>query len=160
MQIFESAKLQLIRTRLVKKGETVAVGESVTAGMLQLSLSEAEFASQFFQGGITAYNLGQKVKLLNIEPIHAEACNCVSPQVAAELAKGVAVLFGCQWGIGVTGFATPVPESDNKIFAHYSIYKNGKPKKSGKLNGKGKNPFEVQVYYVQRILDEFLRQLV
>lgn len=46
-----------IKTILIERKQTVAVAESVTAGLLQVRLSLAENAREFFQGGITAYNV-------------------------------------------------------------------------------------------------------
>ena len=56
---------------LIKKKNTIAVAESVTAGNLQAVFSLAKDATAFFQGGITAYNIGQKCRHLLVEPTHA-----------------------------------------------------------------------------------------
>ncbi|MFW2135958.1 CinA family protein [Chryseobacterium sp. TY4] len=50
---------------------------------------------------------------------------CVFKEVADEMALNVSSLFNTDWGISLTGYATPVKESDQKIFAHFSFtYKN------------------------------------
>ena len=49
-----------IKNILIDRGETIAVAESLTSGHLQVALASAENASEFFQGGITVYNLGQR----------------------------------------------------------------------------------------------------
>ena len=152
MEAFNKKDLDSIGEYLKKKKETIAAAESVTAGALQLALSSVSDASLFFQGGLTAYNLGQKHKHLQVEPLHAESVNSVSQRVATEMALGVAQLFSSDWGIGITGYSSPVPESGNKLFAYYSIVYKGKRKGSGKIvPGKG-NPLEIQVYYVNVIL--------
>ena len=71
MEIFNNKDLEYIGKILKKKKETLAIAESVTAGVLQFALASITDASQFFQGGITAYNLGQKCRHLLVEPIHA-----------------------------------------------------------------------------------------
>ena len=91
--MYDQKIIDTIRDRLTKKGQSIAVAESVTAGHLQVALASAENASKFFQGGMTTYNLGQKVKHLSIEPIHAQSCNCVSAQVAEQMALQIATLF-------------------------------------------------------------------
>jgi PncC family amidohydrolase len=160
MILYNSIKLEQIRQLLTRREETIAVAESVTAGFLQAALSQAEEASSFFQGGITVYNLGQKYRHLKVEPIHAQFTNCVSSKVAAKMAIEVCSLFGCQWGLAITGYATPVPESAHKIFAFYAIAKNGKPVKQGKISGpKGKEAFEVQQYFLTKVLDQLLEQV-
>ena len=45
---------------------TLAVAESVTAGHVQARVSAVAGASNFFLGGVTAYTLEQKVKLLGV----------------------------------------------------------------------------------------------
>jgi nicotinamide mononucleotide (NMN) deamidase PncC len=91
-----------------------------------------------------------------VEPIHAEACNCVSQEVSKQMALNVCELFNSDWGIGVTGYATPVPESGDKIFAFFSIGHKGKIVSHGKIApGKGE-PFIIQLKYVQTILDRLI----
>ncbi|ASZ10590.1 nicotinamide-nucleotide amidohydrolase family protein [Chitinophaga pendula] len=110
----------------IRNNLTIATAESVTAGQLQLSFSIMDGAVQFFQGGITAYNIGQKVKHLQVEPIHAGACNCVSEQVAQEMALHVCSLFNSSVGIAITGYAASVPELNiQEIFAYYAIVCRG-----------------------------------
>lgn len=81
--------LERIKTYMLAHTETLAVAESVTSGCLQAALSLAEDATRFFQGGITAYNLGRKARHLKIDPIHAQEANCVSEKVAIEMAEQV-----------------------------------------------------------------------
>lgn len=101
-QLAESLKEKMVELHL-----TMAVAESVTAGHIQALLSLAPGAFGYFQGGVTAYNLGQKAKLLGIDPIHAEEINCVSEKVAKEMAKGVCRLFSSDYGLGITGYVSP-----------------------------------------------------
>ncbi len=46
--------------------ETISIAESVTSGCLQLAFSQMPNASLFYNGGITAYTLPEKVKLLKV----------------------------------------------------------------------------------------------
>lgn len=50
-------------------------------------------AAQFYQGGIMAYNIGQKYRHLFVEPIHAGICNCVSEKIAREMALNSCKMF-------------------------------------------------------------------
>jgi len=141
-----------IKEHLVANHETIAVAESVTAGQLQFQLSQAAGAEEFFQGGITTYNIGQKCMHLNVEPIHAKACNCVSERVATEMALNVCSLFRSDWGIGVTGYATPVPESGNKLFCYFAIVHNGKLRHAGKLSPEHSTPANIQRWYAIQVI--------
>ena len=155
MDLFEKKILDLISRKLLKRGETIAIAESVTSGLLQFAFSQMPDAAKFFQGGITSYNLGQKFKHLNVEPIHAQECNCVSEQVAIQMAKSIVEKFRSDWSIGVTGYATPVPESGNKLFCYYSIAFREKIKSSGRISHRKADPATVQLSYVKTLLKKF-----
>lgn len=145
-----------IKNILLEKNHTIAVAESVTAGHLQVAFASAENASQFFQGGITAYNLGQKARHLKIEPIHAERCNCVSEKIAMTMAHEVTVLFSSDWGIAITGYAAPMPEcSIVELFAHYAISFRRTLAKVETIHAINEHPMNVQAFYVNRILATF-----
>ena len=133
--------------------KTIAVAESVTAGNIQAALSLAKNASMFFQGGITTYNLGHKCRHLNIDPIHALQCNCVSEIIADQMARKVCELFLADYGIGITGFASLVPEENiNELFAFISIALNGKIVSSQRIEAKGQMPNDVQIYYANEAI--------
>ena len=152
VQLFNSVIIQKIRDGLISGQETIAVAESVTSGLLQFALSQAENAAEFYQGGITAYNVGQKSRHLIVEPIHALALNSVSEKVAGEMALNVCSLFTSDWGIGITGYASPVPESENKLFAWYAIARHGNIVISKKISPKKNEPFRIQQLYVTDVL--------
>ena len=156
------AEINYIHDHCCAKGLTIAVAESVTAGRLQALFSKATGATQFFQGGITAYNTGQKTKHLQIEPIHALACNAVSPQVAAEMSQGVCAMFNSNVGIGVTGYAAPLPEINvHEPFAFFAISCKGEVVLTQKLVPVAHEPEEVVQEYAQQILHacyQYLRQ--
>lgn len=148
-----------VREGLLGKNKTIATAESVTSGLLQYAFSTIPDASQFFQGGLTAFNLAQKAKHLNVEPIHAQAVNCVSIKVAKEMAMHCCELFLSNWGLGITGYASPVPESDNKCFAYFAIAFEGKIMVSGCLEPKNTEPTKIQEEYVLSMLSELQKLL-
>lgn len=157
--LIEASVVNGIKESLVAKGETLSVAESVTSGLLQVAISQALEASKFFQGGITAYNLGQKYKHLNVDPVHAQNCNCISGEVARQMALNTCTLFRSDWGIGVTGYAAHDPKDEADLFAHYAVAHRGEIVKEDKLNAPDTEPYEVQLFYVRNIL-EALRGLV
>jgi len=152
--------INAIGKTLIRKKETIAVAESVTAGHLQAALSLAENARRFFHGGVVAYNLGQKVTLLHVDSIHAEECNCVSAPVATQMARGISALFNSTIGVAITGYAAPVPEYGiEKLFAHYSIVRNNKIMRQGIIREENQNPLHVQLAYVDTILHQLKKVL-
>jgi PncC family amidohydrolase len=141
---------------LQHKHETLAVAESVTAGQLQVAFSLAEGATQVFQGGITAYNIGQKSRHLLIDPIHAGNHNCVSEKVADQMAAHVVSLFSADWGIAITGYASPVPEENiHELFAHYAIYYRNKFVKHERITSPNNDPLRVRLHFTNAVLKKF-----
>lgn len=84
---------------------TLAVGESLTVGHVQARIGEISGASAFFRGGVTAYSLEQKVRLLGVDRATAERVNCVSAEIAEQMARGVCALFDVDVGVATTGYA-------------------------------------------------------
>jgi len=155
--LYNQEDIKKIRDFMLAKRYTLAVAESVTSGHLQVAMSTAEDASIFFQGGITTYNIHQKYVQLHIDPTHAISCNCVSSQVSEEMAENVCKLFGSDWGIGITGYATPVPSDPSMpLYALASIAFKGRAIKTDVLIAESEDPFSVQVEYVNKILENSL----
>ncbi len=157
MKLFDQKSLDEIGKKMLKKKETIAIAESVTSGLLQFSFSTVKDASRFFQGGITAFNIGQKFKHLQVDPVHALAVNSVSQQVAEEMAKEVCNQFKSTWGIGITGYATPERSSRNKVFAFYAISYRGKINAKGKINIAKAEPMDVQLYFANKTIGKLLQ---
>lgn len=154
--MYNKENIDCIKDKMLIRKHTIAVAESVTSGHLQAALSLAENAGLFYQGGITAYNIGQKCRHLNIEPIQAQACNCISEKVAVDMALNVSSFFLSDWGIGVTGYATPDPGNNiEQLFAIYSIAFRGKIIHTYKVLSETRSPLEVQVFYVNKIIEHF-----
>ncbi len=145
---------------LITSKQTIAVAESVTAGHLQTCLSLADKALDFFQGGITAYNIGQKTKHLGVNPIHALATNCVSEKIAGEMAKNVALVFNSDWGIGITGYASPVPEKNiEELFACFAITLHQQIIILETVTAVKQSPLNARLFYSKVVLEKLLAAL-
>ena len=158
MNIFDIQTVNRISRLLQDRKQTVAVAESCTSGLIQNAFSQAKNATLIFQGGITAYNLGQKTKQLNINPIMAENCNSVSKEVSEKMAMEVAPKFNAELGLAITGYAEPVPELDIKTcYAFIALAENGKIVLSKKIMGDtAKSMFENQCIFVGKTLVHLL----
>lgn len=154
--MYNEADISQIRNYMVGHHHTLAVAESVTAGHLQAALSLAAEATLFFQGGITTYNLGQKARHLNINPIHAMSCNSVSEQVAREMASHTCSLFSSDWSLAITGYAAPMPELGvNDLYAFFAIAFRGKVLSVAKIESSQGAVYDVQVHYATEVLKAF-----
>jgi PncC family amidohydrolase len=118
---FQQNLLEYISNSLININQTVSVAESVTSGLLQLAFSQMPNASLFYKGGMTTYTLSEKVKFLNVDRIEAKENHCVSRNIADTMALNVAKSFETDWGIAVTGYATPVRNSGFKVFSFFSF---------------------------------------
>lgn len=110
-----------LKDTLIAHGKTVSVAESLTGGRVQYLMSSTNGSSGFFVGGVTAYNIDQKVNILKVDRENASKCDCVSEQTAVEMAAGVQQLMGSDYSISTTGFSVP---NDNVPipYAYISIY--------------------------------------
>ena len=110
-----------LRRHMVALNKSLAVAESLTCGHLQAILGSASGASDFFHGGVTAYNLDQKVRHLGVDRTHAEAVDCVSERVATEMARGCCDLFDADYGVSTTGYAEPT-DNGEPPYAYTAIW--------------------------------------
>ncbi len=85
---------------------SLAMAESMTCGLLQDRVGAISGASAFFRGGITAYTIDQKVRHLGVDRA-AAACDCVSADVAGQMALGACTLFDSDVAVATTGYAEP-----------------------------------------------------
>ena len=158
--MYNDQVISAIRDYMISNGQTVAVAESVTSGHLQAALSLASEASKFFHGGITAYNLGQKARHLHVNPIHATSCNSVSEAVADEMALNTLTLFSSDWSVGITGYASPMPDLGiHTLFAFYSIAFRREIVRRGKLESVKEAAYDVQVDFANQVLSQLNCQL-
>jgi nicotinamide-nucleotide amidase len=156
--LYDEGKINAIKEYLTKKRHTLAVAESVTSGHLQAAFSLAQQASDYFQGGITAYNAGQKTRHLNIEPINALKSDCVSDGVARQMAIQVSNMFLSDYGISITGYAVKVPEQGIKaLFAYCAIAFQGNIILEKKLTSNKEEGVAVQLDYTAQVIDALFK---
>ncbi|GAB0157794.1 hypothetical protein CHRYSEOSP005_30800 [Chryseobacterium sp. Alg-005] len=157
---FQKNLLEYISQSLMTTDETISIAESVTSGLLQLAFSQMPNASMFYKGGITAYSLPEKVRLLNVDRSEAEECDCVSENIAETMALNVAKLFKTDWSIATTGYCTPIRNSSYKIFAYFSFAYKGEIVLTKKLELHPKTQaLNAQLYYTEFILGCFKSEM-
>lgn len=92
---------------LLEAGQTLAVAESCTGGGIGSVLTEIPGSSNYFLGGIIAYDNRIKAELLNVSKEDLDRFGAVSDPVAKQMAAGVAKSLGSDWGLSITGIAGP-----------------------------------------------------
>lgn len=88
---------------------TVSAAESVTGGAVCAALSQQPGSSRTFLGGVVAYTVPAKIRLLGLDPELLAAVGPVHPHVAAGMAGAVARLTGSAVAVSTTGVAGPEP---------------------------------------------------
>ena len=99
--------------QLVARGETVAVAESLTGGLLGATITAVPGVSATFRGGVTAYATELKSALLGVDPGLLARRGAVDPEVAAAMAAGVRARLQATYGVATTGVAGPDPQDDH-----------------------------------------------
>ncbi|MDH6097633.1 competence/damage-inducible protein A [Anabaenopsis sp. FSS-46] len=96
------------------KTETISVAESCTGGGLGQMLTDISGSSDYFWGGVIAYDNSAKVKLLGVNPEDLDKFGAVSATVAEQMAMGVKNRLSTTWGLSITGIAGPTGGTDTK----------------------------------------------
>ncbi len=100
---------------LVARGETLAVAESLTGGLVAAELTAVPGASKAFRGSVTAYATELKERILGVDAGLLAGRGAVDPEVAWQMAEGVRTAFGAHWGIATTGVAGPEPQDGQPV---------------------------------------------
>jgi nicotinamide-nucleotide amidase len=99
---------------LAECGQTLAVAESCTGGMISARLTDIPGSSDYFERGVVSYSNEAKISLLDVSPNVIEAHGAVSAETAVAMAEGVRWLAQTTFGLAVTGIAGPGGGTDEK----------------------------------------------
>lgn len=101
------ASAAVLVARLTAAGETVAVAESLTGGLVAAALTDVAGASVVVRGGVVAYATDLKARLLGVDEVLLAQAGAVDAGVAEQMASGVRSLMGATYGLATTGVAGP-----------------------------------------------------
>lgn len=93
--------------RLKARGETVAVAESSSGGLVSAALLAVSGASKYFLGGAVVYTPKARVMLMEIPREALQGMRSASEPYALLLARTARERFGATWGLSETGAAGP-----------------------------------------------------
>lgn len=105
---------------LTARGETVAVAESLTGGLVVSELVGVPGASAVVRGGVVAYATPVKASVLGVSLELLASNGAVDPTVAEQMATGVRTALAVDgepatWGISTTGVAGPDPQDGQPV---------------------------------------------
>jgi nicotinamide-nucleotide amidase len=101
------------------RGESLAVAESLTGGLLAAELTAVPGASRSFRGSVTAYATELKRDVLGVDGGLLAERGAVDPMVAEAMARGVRHVLGADWGVATTGVAGPDPQDGKPVGTVY-----------------------------------------
>ena len=104
----EDETLAAVVVRLLsERGETLALAESCTGGLLAHQITNIAGASKVFLAGCVAYSNEEKIRALGVGASSIERFGAVSEEVALEMAEGARMAARATHSIATTGIAGP-----------------------------------------------------
>lgn len=100
---------------LAERGQTLAVAESLTGGLVAGELTAVPGASRVFRGSVTAYATELKRDVLGVDGGLLAERGAVDPDVAVAMAEGVRLRLAADWGLATTGVAGPEPQDGKPV---------------------------------------------
>lgn len=112
---FEDASVEeLVHNILIERGETLAVAESCTGGVIASKFTAQAGASAYFLCGVVSYSNEAKSNVLGVDMSDIAQYGAVSEQVAKAMALGAKAISGANFAISTTGIAGPTGGSKAK----------------------------------------------
>jgi nicotinamide-nucleotide amidase len=105
---------EVVGRQLRESGQTLAVAESCTAGMLGMHITRVPGSSDYFRGGILCYSNDAKIELCGVPADLLQKYGAVSAEAAEALACGVRQSLHSSIGLSITGIAGPGGGSPEK----------------------------------------------
>jgi nicotinamide-nucleotide amidase len=151
---------EVVGKLLADRGETVAVAESCTGGLIGMRLTEVPGSSDYFVEGAVTYSNTAKIRTLNVAAETLEAYGAVSAETAEAMAKGMRERAFTDYAIAVTGVAGPGGGSEEKPVGTVFIgYADGRRTKSIRMTFPG-DRYLIRWRSSQAALDYLRRQII
>ncbi len=98
---------EIVRRLCVQRGQTLAVAESCTGGLLGGRITAVAGSSAYFRGGFVTYDDAMKRDWLGVPATALSTHGAVSAEVAAAMAAGARERAHATFGLAITGVAGP-----------------------------------------------------
>ena len=99
---------------LLEDGETLATAESCTGGLIAKRITDLSGVSAVYLGGAVTYANEVKEKMVGVRHETLLAHGAVSEETAREMAEGIRLALGADYGISTTGIAGPTGGTSEK----------------------------------------------
>ena len=94
-----------IQKRMVEQGLTLSTAESCTSGGIAAEITKVAGSSDYFQGGLVAYQDRLKKQFLGVSAEDIEQYDVVSEPVVRQMVRGACKMFGTDYAVASTGYA-------------------------------------------------------
>jgi nicotinamide-nucleotide amidase len=95
---------------LARRGQTLALAESLTGGLVTAAFVRVPGCSAVLRGGVVAYATDLKQTLLDVPAADLARHGPFSGSTALAMAAGVRRRLAATWGVATTGVAGPDPQ--------------------------------------------------
>ena len=103
-----------LKELLSQKRLKLSTAESCTGGLVAARIVNVPGSSEYFMGGVVAYDNSIKMKVLNVSPETLLKFGAVSEETAREMVLGVKKLMNTECAISTTGIAGPTGGTPEK----------------------------------------------
>jgi len=103
-----------LKELLLQKRLKLSTAESCTGGLVAARIINVPGSSEYFMGGVVAYDNSIKMKVLNVSPETLLKFGAVSEETAREMVLGIKKLMNTECAISTTGIAGPTGETPEK----------------------------------------------
>jgi nicotinamide-nucleotide amidase len=101
------AQAAKVGEKLKARGETVAVAESASGGLISAALLSVPGASAYYMGGTVVYTVKARTELLGLSRAQLKELAPVTEDYCAACADAAREKLGADWGISELGIAGP-----------------------------------------------------
>jgi nicotinamide-nucleotide amidase len=98
---------EVVGRLLIERGETLALAESCTGGLIGERITNVAGSSEYFLEGAVTYSNQAKTRMLGVPAELIESHGAVSAECAEAMASGARQLSGADHAVSVTGIAGP-----------------------------------------------------
>lgn len=145
---------------LRERGQTLAVAESCTGGLLASRVTDVGGSSDYFLGGVVSYAVSEKVRFLGIDAEFVAEHTHVSAEVTRAMSEGIHRITGASYGVGITGYAGPSANTPEEEVGHVFVALTGPEGTEVKSFRFGRHPREkVKWFASQRALSMLFQSL-
>lgn len=109
-----NTKADALGRLLLSRNLTISTAESCSGGMIGAALTSVPGSSQWFHGGIIAYDNRIKISLLDVPEPLLEKYGAVSEEVVSAMAEGAAKKLCTDCSIAISGIAGPDGGTEEK----------------------------------------------